>query len=64
MEISRARSQMIRYGSLVGMLTGTVLTQYIEPDNFTKLSCLIIMMLGVILFLVEILAKNGEVPFV
>ena len=43
MEISRARSQMIRYGSLVGMLTGTVLTQYIEPDNFTKLSCLIMM---------------------
>jgi len=48
MEISHARSQMIRYGSLVGMLSGTVLIQFIEPeyskaDEYSKASCLIMM---------------------
>ncbi|MFA4839464.1 MAG: hypothetical protein WC703_08315 [Candidatus Neomarinimicrobiota bacterium] len=43
MEIPHARSQMIRYGSLVGMFAGTTLNQFLEPNDFTKASCLIMM---------------------
>ncbi|MDD5766272.1 MAG: hypothetical protein PHW79_08535 [Candidatus Marinimicrobia bacterium] len=43
MEIPHARSQMIRYGSLVGALSGITLNEFLEPGDYTKVNCLIMM---------------------